>query len=84
MNYWKQKQKEELAMGWLVVAKDMDGLTSYLVCHALDAPDVRTGSYWSGVTRGSSLNKQEMQDLADELNAKNEPAADNIFRGAFR
>lgn len=65
---------------WVVVSKDMDGLTGYQVVHSSDVNNYRSGVYWSAITRGLSLQKSEMQKLADELNAKNEPAPDNPFR----
>jgi len=68
---------------WLVIGNDMDGLTGYQVVHSLDALSVRSGSYWGGVVKGLSLNKAEMQSLADELNAKGEPAPENPFRKMF-
>jgi hypothetical protein len=73
-----------MANNWIVVGSDMDGLTGYQVVHKLDEKDLRSGSYWGGISKGLSLNKSEMQKLADELNAKNEPAPENPFRGAFR
>jgi hypothetical protein len=66
---------------WVVVGKDMDGLTGYSVIHNLDVRSYRNGFYWSGIVKGLSLQKAEMQVLADELNAKNEPAPENPFRG---
>jgi hypothetical protein len=65
---------------WIVVGSDMDGLTGYQVVHSLDERSLRSGSYWGGITRGLSLNKAEMLKVADELNAKGEPAPENPFR----
>lgn len=65
---------------WIVIGKDMDGLIGYSVVHSLDAKSYRSGCYWGGITKGLSLHKAEMQLLADELNAKNEPAPENPFR----
>lgn len=65
---------------WVVVASDMDGLTGYQVVHKLDAIQVRSGSYQGSLVKGLSLNKQEMEQLAQELNDKNEPAPNNPFR----
>lgn len=79
-NYWKEYAEQNK---WLVIGSDMDGLTGYQVVHSLDARSVRSGSYWGGVVKGLSLNKAEMQTLADELNAKGEPAPENPFRNAF-
>lgn len=69
---------------WIVVGSDMDGLTGYQVVHKLDERDLRCGSYWGGIVKGISLDKKEMQQLADQLNETNEPAPDNPFRGVFR
>ena len=65
---------------WVVVGKDMDGLTGYSVIHSLDVKSYLSGTYWGSIMRGLSLNKAEMQALADELNAKNEPAPENPYR----
>jgi hypothetical protein len=69
---------------WVVIGKDMDGIIGYSAVHTLDVKDYQSGSYWGGITRGLSMHKAEIQKLADELNAKNEPAPENKFRGAFR
>ena len=66
---------------WIVVASDMDGITGYQVVHRLDERDIRSGSYSGSIVKGLSLNKAEMQTLADQLNATNEPAPENPFRG---
>jgi hypothetical protein len=66
---------------WIVVGSDMDGLTGYQVVHRLDERSIRSGSYWGGIVKGLSLNKAEMQTLADELNVANEPAPENPYRG---
>ena len=79
-NYWTEYANQNK---WLVIGSDMDGLTGYQVVHSLDARNLRSGNYWGGIVKGLSLNKAEMQILADELNAKNEPAPENPFRGAF-
>lgn len=68
---------------WIVIGKDMDGITGYCAVHSLDVKEYLGGSYWGGITRGLSMDKAEIQKLADELNAKNEPAPENPFRGAF-
>jgi hypothetical protein len=65
---------------WIVVASDMDGLTGYQVVHSLDEPSLRSGSYWGSIVKGLSLNRAEMQILADQLNDTNEPAPENPFR----
>ena len=80
-NYWKEKRKTELAQGWLVVASDMDGLTGYQVVHALDAPDVRNGSYWGGCVDHLTLNKAEAEARAAQLNKDGVEPPENAFRG---
>ena len=80
-NYWQEYADQDK---WLVIGSDMDGLTGYQVVHSKDALDVRKGSYWGGVVKGLSLNRAEMQTLADQLNAQGEPAPENPFRNAFR
>lgn len=79
-NYWKDYANQNK---WLVISSDMDGLTAHQVVHSLDARDVRSGSYQGSVVKHLTLNFAEAQQVADELNAKNEPAPDNPFRGAF-
>lgn len=69
---------------WIVIGTDMDGLTGYQVVHKLDERDLRSGSYWGGIVKGISLNKKEMEELADRLNEADEPAPKNPFRGVFR
>ena len=66
---------------WVVVGMDMDGITGWQVCSTVDASEVQSGSYSGSVVKGLSRNFDEMQKLADELNAKNEPAPENPFRG---
>ena len=65
---------------WIVISNDMDGLTAFQVVHSLDARQVRSGSYSGNLVKGLSLDKAKMQQLADKLNAKNEPAPNNPFR----
>jgi hypothetical protein len=68
---------------WIVIGKDMDGLTGYTVVHSLDSRDYLNGNYWGGIIKGLSLDKAEMQTLADQLNAKSEPAPENPYRRVF-
>ena len=76
-NYWKDFADQNK---WLVIGSDMDGISGYQVVHSSDYLEVKSGSYWGGLTRGLSMSKSEMQKLADALNEKNEPAPDNPFR----
>jgi hypothetical protein len=66
---------------WVVIGKDMDGITGYAAVHSTDVAEYRSGCYWGGIAQGLSMHKAEIQKLADELNAKNEPAPENPFRG---
>ncbi len=65
---------------WVVIGSDMDGLTGYQVVHSLDVRNLQSGTYLGSIVRGLSLNRAEMQKVADELNANNEPAPENPFR----
>ena len=76
-NYWKEFADQNK---WLVIGSDMDGLTGYQVVHSRDYRKVRSGTYWGGLVKGLSLDQSEMQTLADELNAKNEPPTDNPLK----
>ena len=69
---------------WVVIGKDMDGLIGYVTIHSSDVEDYLKGVYSGRIIKGISLNRQEMQKLADELNAKNEPAPENTLRGVFK
>jgi hypothetical protein len=69
---------------WIVVGSYMDGVPAFQVVHKLDERELRSGSYWGGIVKGLSMNKAEMEKIAEELNVKNEPAPENKFRGAFR
>ena len=62
---------------WVVVAKDMDGLTAYQVVHSTHAHKIRSGCYWTGIVEGSSLYRAEMQELADKLTLENRAPSDN-------
>jgi hypothetical protein len=56
---------------WVVVGSDMDGLTGYQVVHSTHAHKICSGCYWGGIVEGLSLNRAEMQVLADKLNSEN-------------
>lgn len=66
---------------WIVVGTDMDGITGYQCVSTLDEAELRSGSYWGGITEGLSMSSKEMQILADKLNANNTPAPENPYRG---
>ena len=62
---------------WVVIGSDMDGLTGYQVVHSTHAHKIRSGSYWCGIVEGLSLNRAEMQKLADKLNLENKAPSDH-------
>ena len=62
---------------WVVVGSDMDGLTGYQVVHSTHAHKIRSGCYWSGIVEGLSLNRAEMQELADKLTAENKAPSED-------
>ena len=62
---------------WVVIGSDMDGLTGYQVVHSTHAHKIRSGCYWTGIVEGLSLNRAEMQELADKLNAENKAPSDH-------
>lgn len=66
---------------WVVICSDMDGIPVYQVVHSLDATQVLTGSYSGHLVQDFNMDRKKMQKLADKLNAKNEPAPHNPFRG---
>jgi hypothetical protein len=66
---------------WIVVGTDMDGITGYQCVSTLDEKELRSGSYWGGITEGLSMSRKEMQVLADKLNTNNTPAPENPYRG---
>jgi len=65
---------------WVVIGQDMDGLTGYSVVHKDDVRSLTSGYVWSGIRKGLSLDRKEMEKVAAELNAKNEPRPENPFR----
>ena len=69
---------------WIVIGKDMDGITGYSAIHELDKSDYLSGCYWGGIAKGLSMSKKEIQELADELTARNEPRPENPLRGLGR
>jgi len=66
---------------WVVVGRDMDGITGYSVVHKDDVRSLTSGMYWGGIIKDLSMDKQAMEKVAAELNAKNEPRPENPFRG---
>jgi hypothetical protein len=62
---------------WVVVSSDMDGLTGHQVVHSTHAHKIRSGCYWGGIVEGLSLDRTEMQALADKLNSENKASSDH-------
>jgi len=68
-NYWEQRF--ENLPNYIVVGRDMDGITGYTVIHKKDEVEFRSGCYRSEIMNGLSMNKSEMQKLADKMNKEN-------------
>ena len=69
---------------WVVIGKDMDGITGYVAVHTSNVKEYHSGCYWGGIVQGISMDKAKMQKYADELNAKNEPAPEHPFKGVTK
>jgi hypothetical protein len=67
-NYWTKRYNN--LPDYIVVGKDMDGITGYTVIHKKDETQYRSGCYHSSITNGLSMSKLEMQKLADKMNKK--------------
>jgi len=67
-NYW-QERFDKLPT-YIVVGRDMDGVTGYTVVHKKDEQEFYSTMYRSEIMNGLSLNKAEMQELADKMNNK--------------
>lgn len=65
-NYWTERYNS--LPDYIVVGEDMDGITGYTVLHKKDEKEFRTGSYRGIIMNGLSMNKLEMQKLADKMN----------------
>jgi hypothetical protein len=69
-NYWEERFKN--LPNYIVVGRDMDGVTGYTVLHKNDEKEYLSGCYHSKIMNGLSMNKSEMQKLADEMNKTSE------------
>ena len=65
-NYWKERY--EKLPNYIVVGKDMDGVTGWQVVHKKDENAYYSGFYHSSITHGLSMSKSEMQELANKMN----------------
>ena len=69
-NYWTERFNN--LPNYIVVGRDMDGITGYTVVHKNDEREFLSGFYHSKIMNGLSMSKSEMQKLADEMNTKSE------------
>jgi hypothetical protein len=53
---------------YIVVGKDMDGLTGWMVIDRANKDELYSGAYRGSIMLGLSLDKKEMVELADNLN----------------
>lgn len=67
--YWEERY--ENLPNYIVVGRDMDGVTGYTVLHKKDEREYLSGCYHSGIMNGLSMRRSEMQELADEMNKNN-------------
>jgi hypothetical protein len=67
-NYWTERYNK--LPNYIVVGRDMDGITGYTVIHKKDEREFKSSMYRSEIMNGLSMNKSEMQKLADEMNNK--------------
>lgn len=66
-NYWQERY--DSLPNYIVVGRDMDGITGYTVVHKKDEKEFLSSCYRSSIMNGLSTNKTEMQVLADKMNA---------------
>lgn len=66
MNYWEERFNN--LPNYIVVGRDMDGITGWTVIHKNDEREWQSGCYRSKIMNGLSMLKSEMQKLADEMN----------------
>jgi hypothetical protein len=67
-NYWEERF--ENLPDYIVVGRDMDGVTGYTVIHKKDEVEFHSGCYRGEIMNGLSMNKSKMQELADKMNNK--------------
>lgn len=65
-NYWTERFNN--LPNYIVVGEDMDGITGYTVIHKKDEKEFKSGTYHMKIMNGLSMNKSEMQELADKMN----------------
>lgn len=64
--YWEERYDN--LPNYIVVGEDMDGIIGYTVIHKKDEKEFRSGCYLWSIMNGLSMNKSEMQKLADKMN----------------
>jgi len=65
-NYHKERYNN--LPNYIVVGADMDGITGFTVVHKDNEKEFYSGCYNSEIMNGLSMNRQEMQELADKMN----------------
>ena len=66
--YWQERY--ENLPDYIVVGRDMDGVTGYTVINKKDEVEFYSGCYRGKIMNGLSMRKSEMQELADKMNNK--------------
>ena len=66
----KEQERYEKLPNYIVVGRDMDGVTGYTVLHKKDETEYLSGCYHSSIMNGLSMSKLEMQKIADDMNNK--------------
>jgi len=69
-NYWEERY--ENLPNYIVVGRDMDGVTGYTVLHKKDEKEYWSGCYSMSIMNGLSMRRSEMQELADKMNKNGE------------
>ena len=67
-NYWEERYDN--LPDYIVVGRNMDGITGYTVIHKKDEKEWNSSCYHSSIMNGLSMIKSDMQKLADEMNTK--------------
>lgn len=65
-NYWTERYNN--LPNYIVVGRDMDGITGFTVVHKDNEREFYSGCYSSEIMNGLSMSRNEMQDLADKMN----------------
>jgi len=65
-NYWTERF--ENLPNYIVVGRDMDGITGWTVIHKKDEKEWNSSCYRMSIMNGLSMKRWEMQELADKMN----------------